>query len=289
MKATKYAQGNRPMQVSTPLPFDTLLLVGFRGSEHVSQPFQFQADLLAENGQRIPFDRLLGQRMTISVALGGGRVRHLSGLVSRFSQGARDNSFTAHRAEIVPQFWLLPRRAQSRIFQHKTVPEILKEVLRGLDVTYQIQGKFEPRDYCVQYRETDFAFASRLMEEEGIFYFFKHAEDGHVMVVANTPPSHPDLPGPGTLVYDEVEGGNRPDFRITAWEKVQELRAGKVTLWDHCFELPHQHLEADRPILESVPVGQVTHKLRPGVSSRLEIYDYPGGYAQRFDGIDKGG
>src|SRR5262249_5274577 len=124
MKSTRYAQANRPMQVSTPLPFDTLLLVGFRGNVHISQPFTFQAHLLAENWQRIPFAGLLGQKMTISVALGGGRVRPPSGLVSRFSQGARDNSFTASRAEIVPHFWLLTRRAQSRIFQHKTVPEI---------------------------------------------------------------------------------------------------------------------------------------------------------------------
>jgi type VI secretion system secreted protein VgrG len=277
------------MQVSTPLARDTLLLVGMRGHEHISRLFHFHLDLLAENGRDVPFERLLGEKVTVSLALGGGRARHFSGIVSRFTQGTRDNSFTAYQAELVPQFWLLTRKVQSRIFQHKTVPEILREVLKGLDVTFEIQGKFEPRDYCVQYRESDFHFASRLMEEEGIFYFFKHAESGHEMVVANTPQSHPDLPGPSTIVYDELLGGARPDFRICEWEKVQELRAGKVTLWDHCFELPHQRLEASRPIAGGVPVGTVTHELRVGNSERLEIFDYPGGYAQRFDGVDRGG
>jgi type VI secretion system secreted protein VgrG len=94
---------------------------------------------------------------------------------------------------MVPQFWLLTRRAQSRIFQQITVPDILRKVLEGLDVVYEIQGTFPKRDYCVQYRETDFNFASRLMEEEGIYYFFKHLDGGHKMVLANSPQSHPDL------------------------------------------------------------------------------------------------
>jgi type VI secretion system secreted protein VgrG len=127
------------------------------------------------------------------------------------------------------------------------------------------------------------------MEEEGIYYFFKHANGSHKMVLANTPQSHPAVPGYSTIVFEELEGGNREDQRIFAWEKVQELRSGKVTLWDHCFELPHRHLEADRTILDSVLVGDVTHKLKVGGSDKLELYEYPGEYAKRFDGIDKGG
>jgi type VI secretion system secreted protein VgrG len=191
--------------------------------------------------------------------------------------------------EIVPQFWLLSRKAQSRIFQRMNVPDILKKVLEGLDVSYEIQGTFHPRDYCVQYRETDFNFASRLMEEEGIYYFFKHSANGHTMVVANTPQSHPDVPGQSRVVFEEVEGGYRDDDRVHGWEKTQELRSGKHTLWDHCFELPHKHVEADKTILPNVQVGKVNHKLEVGGNARLEIYDYPGEYAQRFDGVDRGG
>src|SRR5207302_9200029 len=126
------------------------------------------------------------------LGLPGGKKRQFSGICNRISEGGRDQTFTRYRMEIVPQFWLLTRRIQSRIFQHISVPDILKKVLDGLDVAFEIQGTFAARDYCVQYRESDLAFASRLMEEEGICYFFKHSAGGHKMVVANTPDSHPD-------------------------------------------------------------------------------------------------
>src|SRR5262245_35122635 len=185
MQTTAPSQTSQPLQLTTPLGRDALLLVGFTGREGLSQLFHFQLDLLAENRRDIAFDQLLGQKATISLALGGGKSRHFNGIVSRFSQGARDATFTAYRMEVVPQLWLLTRRAQCRIFQHQTVPDILKRVLAGLDVRFDLQGTFHPRNYCVQYRETDFAFASRLMEEEGLFYFFKHAADGHQLVLAN--------------------------------------------------------------------------------------------------------
>lgn len=285
----EYTQENRPIAVTTRLGPDALLLVGFRGQEGISQLFHFQLDLLAENTTNVPFDRLLGERVTIEVALPKKQSRFISGICNRLSQGEQDFTFTAYRMEIVPQFWFLTRRAQSRIFQQMSVPDILKKVLEGLDVTYELQRTFQPRDYCVQYRETDFNFASRLMEEEGIFYFFKHTDKGHQMVVANTPQSHSDLPQGSTITYEEVEGGIRDDDRIFDWEKTQELRSGKYTLFDHSFELPHQHLETDQMIQESVQVGKVAHKLKLPANGPLELYDYPGEYAQRFDGVDPSG
>jgi type VI secretion system secreted protein VgrG len=283
-----YLQVNRPLAVSTPLGADALLLVGFTGREAISQPFVFHLDLLAPNGQAVAFDKLLGHRATVRLQMPGGQ-RFFSGICNRISQGARDRTFTTYRMEVVPQLWLLTRRARSRIFQQKSVPDILKEVLNGFDVEFCLQGTWHPRDYCVQYRETDFNFASRLMEEEGIFYFFKHAADGHKMVVANTAQAHPDLPGKSALIYEEVVGGNRPEDRIHGWEKFQELRAGKVTVWDHHFELAHKHLEASKAIQDSVACGTVTHKLRLEACNGLELYDWPGGYAHHFDGVDPGG
>jgi type VI secretion system secreted protein VgrG len=155
-----------------------------------------------------------------------------------------------------------------------------------LDVSFDIKGTFEKRDYCVQYRETDFNFASRLMEEEGIFYFFKHENGSHKMMVANTPSAHADL---GKFTYENMTGGTRPDDRIFDWQKTQEMRSGKYTLWDHTFELPHKHLETDKTIQESVTVGKVDHKLKVGGNDKLEIFDSPGEFAQRFDGVDRGG
>jgi type VI secretion system secreted protein VgrG len=275
--------------VHTPLGKDKLLLVGFTGREAISELFSFSLDMLAENKTEVAFEKLLGQMLTVKLGLPDEKERYFHGICCRIAQGERDNDFTRYRAEVVPHFWLLTKRSQSRIFQHVSVPEILKKVLEGIDVSFEIQGNFHPRDYCVQYRETDFDFAARLMEEEGIYYFFKHAADGHQMVVANTPQSHPDMPGGSEIIYEEIEGGTREEERIYAWTKQQELRSGKFTLWDHCFELPGKHLEAEDVIQESVAAGKVRHKLKVGGNDILEIYDYPGEYAQRFDGVDRSG
>src|SRR5262245_8383123 len=191
--------------------------------------------------------------------------------------------------EVVPQVWLLSRVVQSRIFQQISVPDILKKVLKGLKTRFDVKGKFEQRDYCVQYRESALAFASRLMEEEGSYYYFVHASGGATMVVANTPGSHADVPIAKKIIYDEARGGNSAEGRIIDWVKSQELRSGKLTLWDHCFELPNQHLDASLTVSSSVQVGKVAHKLNVGGNDNLEVYEFPGAYAQRFDGVDPGG
>ncbi|HTU20107.1 MAG TPA: type VI secretion system tip protein TssI/VgrG [Gemmataceae bacterium] len=290
-----YKQSQRLLRIATPVGPDALLLESFNGTEALSELFHLQLNLLAASSAEVPFEKLLGQPVTISVAMPGGATRYFNGIVSRFSQGPQlrgplgDVTFVRYRAEVVPALWMLARNFQSRIFQQMTVPDILKKVLAGLNVSWQIQGTFTPRDYCVQYRESDFAFASRLMEEEGIWYAFQHSEQGHTLVIANTPQSHPDVPGPTSLIYETVEGGYREEDRILAWEKTQEIRAGKETLWDHCFELPGKNLEAVKTIVESVQAGTIGHKLKGGGNDRLEIYEYPGGYAQRFDGVAPGG
>jgi type VI secretion system secreted protein VgrG len=292
----KYTQDSRFMAVTTPLGKDVLLLENFSGSEGISQLFQFKLGMFADAQSKITFDQILGQKVTVQLGVtGGGPPRYFSGIISRFSQGHRQQGLDQkatliyYEAELVPKFWLLTRNVQSRIFQHLSVPEILQKVLTGLEVSYEIQGTFSPRDYCVQYRESDFAFASRLMEEEGIYYFFKHTANGHQMVVANTPQSHPEVPGASSVEYDEIRGGVRQQERITSWFKSQEIRSGKETLWDHCFEMPDNNLQASQTILESVSAGTISHKLKTGGNDKLEVYDYPGRYAQRFDGINSGG
>jgi type VI secretion system secreted protein VgrG len=282
-----YAQAERPMEVATPLGEDALLLVGLSGVEAISRLFRFQLDLLAENGTAVPFDQLLGRGVSVKIRLSDGTYRDINGICSRLDQGARDETFTSYRMEVVPTLWFLTRRGQSRIFQRLSIPDILKEVLAGTGVEFRLKGTYHPRDYCVQYRETDFQFASRLMEEEGLYYFFRHTKGSHQMVVADTPEGHPDLSG--TKLFDEVRGGNRTEDRILTWKKTQELRPHKYTLWDHCFELPHQTLAAEDLILDSVQVGPVTHPMKLGRAEMLELFDYPGEYAQRFDGDDTTG
>ncbi|HEY0791990.1 MAG TPA: type VI secretion system tip protein TssI/VgrG [Chthoniobacterales bacterium] len=284
-----YTQAHRPLAVTTPLGKDLLLLTGLRGCEAVSQLFNFQLDLLAEAKSEVRFDRLLGQNVTVEMRLANGEKRYFNGLIKRFTQGARDEAFVHFRAELVPQFWLLTKKVRSRTFQHLSVPDILRQVLSGLDVAYEILGTYYPRDYCVQYRESDFSFVSRLLEEEGIYYFFKHGEASHQMVMTDAPIQHPTVPGQSTVIYEEVSGGARKELRITTWEKSQELRSGECTLRDHSFEIPGNHLETREKTMHTVAAGEVTHQLNVGGNDRLEIYDYPGGYAQRFDGVDRNG
>jgi len=283
-----FTQAGRPLSVTTPLGADKLLLVGLRAFEGISALFRFELDLLAENGTAVPFDALLGQRVTAALQTSSRESRYFSGFVARVSQGSRDQTFTTYSMEVVPQFWLLTRRRRSRIFQYLAVPDILRQVLAGMDVDYELQGTFEPREYCVQYRETDFEFASRLMEDEGIYYYFTHTAGGHRMLLANTPQSHKDC-RPANAIYEEITGGTRPEQRIYSWQKTQSLRSGECTLWDASFELPGKNLEAKRPIVENIQAGTVTHKFKVGGNDQMEVYDFPGGYANRFDGVTRGG
>ncbi len=290
-----YTQAGRPISITTPLGADALLLESFSGFEAISAPFRYKVELLSESASPIAFDGLLGKDVTINLELPDGTTRPINGIVVALAEGTQVTStqgvatFIRYRAEIAPKFWLLTRKAQSRTFQQKTVPQILQEVLTGLDVSDQTQGQYKPRDYCVQYRESDFDFASRLMEEEGIFYSFKHSTSGHQMVLSDSPQGYPSVPGATTAIFETVLGGSREEDRVTGWLKTQELRSGKYTLWDACFELPGQNLQASQPITETVQAGTVSHKLKVGGNDSFELYEYPGGYAQRFDGVAPGG
>ena len=286
-------QDGRFMAITTPLGKDVLLLDTFSGTESISHPFHFKLGMYADSGSKVKFEQVLGQKVTVTFV--GETKRYFNGIISRFSQGQRvkgldkASMLVRFEAEMVPQLWLLTKNVQSRIFQQKSVPDILKDVLKGQDVTYEIRGNFDPRDYCVQYRESDFDFASRVMEEEGIYYFFKHTESGHQLVLADTPQSHTAVPGPASIKYEEIHGAARQDERIMEWVKSQEIRTAKQTLRDHCFELPKDNLEAVQPITETVTAGTVDHKFKVGANASLENYDFPGRYAQRFDGVDPGG
>ena len=284
-----YLQQKRKVRVTTPLGENELLLNGFTGSEGISSLFGYRLEMIAENKTKVPFDAILGQKVTVHLQLPDESETHLNGLCARFSQAGRDATFTTYEAELVPEVWKLTRKAQSRIFQRLTIPEILKKVFKGYDVDWQLNEKYEPRDYCVQYRETDWNFGARLMEEEGIYFYFEHSDGSHKMVVSDNPLEHPELKGESKIIYEEVEGGTRDENRIWAWRKEQEMRPGKYVLWDHSFELPYKHLEAEALIHDSVPVGKETHKLKVAGVDQLEVYDYPGEYAQRFDGINSGG
>jgi type VI secretion system secreted protein VgrG len=290
---TQFSQKNRMLRMTTSLGEDTLLVTAFRSTEQLSHLFSCELDLVADNATTIDFNKVVRNQITLEIAIAGrdgfGESRFINGICARFSQGNRNEEFTSYYAEVVPKVWLLTRSFRSRIFQQKSVPDILKAVLEGYDCDFQLRVRYEPREYCVQYRETDFNFASRLMEEEGIYYFFVHGDGRHKMIIADTPRSHSEVPGLTTVDYDVVVGSSHRADQVYRWEKTQALRASKYTLRDHSFEQPTQNLEAKENILDSVQAGAVEHQLRHQANAPLEIYDFPGGYAARFDGVSPSG
>jgi type VI secretion system secreted protein VgrG len=288
-----YLEANRYLFLTTPLGADKLLLERFSGQEGLSQLYRFELDMLAENSITVDFDKLIGQKVSFGV-LGMDpqqpAPRSFSGIVIEFSQGGRDPELTAYHATIVPEIWKLTRKIRSRIFQHRTVIDVLQnEVFEDFAVSWAgIQGTYQPREYITQYQESDFAFACRLMEEEGIFYFFDFTQDGQ-LTVADTPQLHPDIPGKKELSFGIVPGGGIDEQRISEWGKEQSWGSGKYTVWDHTFELPHRHLDATQTVVDAVQVGKASHKLKLAGNEDLEILEQPGGYAWRFDGVDKSG
>ncbi len=299
--AEKFTQSNRPIAVSTPLGKDVLLLEEVAGTEEISGLFAFELAMMALADADVDFKKVVGQAVTVTLRAATDKLgdRYLNGIVRRFGQGERIagqdgfSQFVRYRAEVVPKVWLLTRNSQSRIFQQMKVPDILKKVFEGYDVSYQLQGEYQPRDFCTQYRESDFAFASRLMEEEGVYYFFKHTNGAHQMVLADTPQGHPDIAGGKDVNYQllgatsgqSVEDGER----VFDLLKSQEVRTGKETLWDYSFEIPTTDLRPTQAIVPQVSVGTVSHSLTAGGNTNLEAYDYPGRFAQRFDGVNPGG
>jgi type VI secretion system secreted protein VgrG len=278
-------QRDRLLSIATPLGEDFLLINRITATEGLSSLFLFEIELVHEETKagfkatNVEATSILGQAVTVSISQRDGTTRTLSGMVNRFTQANRDNRFSYYHATVVPHVWILTQSRQSRIFQQKNVPDILREVFTGFEVSYEVQGEFKPRNYCVQYRESDFNFASRLMEEEGIYYFFEHSGGKHKMIVANTPQSHPDCPSKSDISYF-LKVGQDEDFitSVTSWQTDYQLQTGKVTFWDYHFQLPTNRLDAVQPSLFTV-----------GDNQKLELYDFPGGYARKYDGIDRGG
>ena len=278
-------QENRQLKIATPLGDDFVVIKQMRAEEGTSKLFEIELDLVREETEEgieatfVDPHKILGKAVTISVAQRDGEKRYFCGIVNDFSQGNRDKRFSHYQATVVPYIWMLTQNRQSRIFQNKAIPEILKTVLEGFDVSYELQNTYEPRNYCVQYQESDFAFVSRLMEEEGIYYFFEHQNNTHKMIIADTPQSHTDCPGKAALEYHPhkfVEDSG-VGSAIRSWQLKNSWRTGKVALWDYNFQLPNNRLDAEQP-----------SRFLNGNKS-LEIYEYPAGYARKVDGISLSG
>jgi type VI secretion system secreted protein VgrG len=263
-----YTQQERPIQIVTPLGEDVLLLEGFEGVEAISQPFRFDLSLLSEQRQ-IDFDAAVGMQATVRLLRDDGEAaRYVNGHVISFKQGASVQNLYRYQATLVPWLWLLNYSGGSRIFnKRQTVPEIVTQIFTergfGQDFSLRLGGTYEPREYCVQYRETDFTFVSRLLEEEGICYFFEHTEDKHVLVLADQSSKFSPCPNQPRARYHTTADDHLDEDSIATWATEQQVRTGRYTTRDFNFEQPRFDLLAT---------------VSGGDRRRYEQYDYPGRY-----------
>lgn len=245
-----------------------LQVIRFEGEESLSRPFLFQLEVAMEEAEP-DFDALLGKAAMLTIE-GDQGTRYVCGIVSKFEQFSEPTRLTQYKVDLVPKLWLLGLRKKSRIFQQMAVPDIVKKVLidAGIpssDFHLKLKSSYSDREYCVQYRESDLAFIARLMEEEGIYYWFEHSQHKHVLVMGDAASIHTPIDSDPKLYFQSATG-QEPDIEhILKFRYAQAVRPGEVVLRDFDFKKPKLDLttqkSADR-------------------DTTLEIYDYPGEYTQ---------
>jgi type VI secretion system secreted protein VgrG len=266
----QFSQAERLIRLDTTAGTDVLLLESFSGTEYVSQPFEIEIQTLTINRSFKP-ESLLGQPGLVTIELPEAGKRYIHGRFRSVVQMEQANDgFIRYRCYLVPWIWFLSLTTDCRIFQGKTVPEIIQQVFNDAgytDFEPRLQGSYPKRDYCVQYRESDLNFVSRLMEQEGIFYFFEHTDSKHTLVFADNASAVQPCP-----VQDKVRcassiprlwSGEREQDVITATAYRRQVHTTKVSRRDYNFELPTNNLN-----------GEVGDKIPKGG----EAYDYPGLY-----------
>ncbi|MFN8654567.1 MAG: type VI secretion system tip protein TssI/VgrG [Gemmatimonadales bacterium] len=273
-------QDKRLLTVKTDAGTDVLLLEQFTGSEAVSRPFEYHLALLAEleskNHEKVKCKDLLGTSVTVTIEGVGGVKRHFNGVVQRIAQGERDRQFVHYRMQVVPKIRTLQLTQQSRIFSNMTVNDVLNEVLskHGIDYDLDLTGTYTVRDYCTQYRETDFAFISRLMEEEGIYYYFNHSAGGHTMVLSDNANGYAAATASAKVIFGPQKLTLK-DPLIAHWQTRYQMLPGKWTVRDYDFQQPKNKLEGSAPAVSPAQLASAT-----------EMYDWHG-YANMFNEPDK--
>src|SRR5262245_13992838 len=254
---------------------DTLLATRFEAEESISKLFRYRLDLLSPRDDIKP-EESLGESVTVNLRRPEGKTRPFNGIVVRFAAGPKwIHNYRHYDAELVPQLWFLTRTTDCRIFEKKTVKQIIEEIFGDMGVTdYDtsgIKGNHPEREYCVQYRETDFNFVSRLLEEEGIYYFFKHEKGKHTLVLADSNSAFLDCKD------KQVKFSSNPEAlsKVTRWRNGYNYHSGKWTQRDYNFERPTDDLKTNKNTVINLPQNQ-----------KFELFDYPGLYMNKGDGND---
>jgi len=285
-----YQQDERFIGIATQLEKDSLLLKSCTIIEQLGRPFVMKADLLSED-PAIDFQKVIGQGVTIRWRMpdtgSGEKQRLFSGYVSAFLQRPRAEGFYCYEATIVPWLWFLSRTSDCRIFhgamnsppEEMTVPGIIKQVFKDHgfdDFTPALTGTYRTLDHCVQYRETDFNFVSRLMEQEGIYYFFEHAEEGgavkHKLKLVDAMSAHADYPDFGTVRY-RASGSEADDTgNVLSWARTKQVQPGTFKVNDFDFKRPTTNMLGGGTMARQHP------------NSEFEVYDWAANFADEDQG-----
>ncbi len=278
-------QKHRIFAVNTPLGEDVLVFHRMTATEQLGRLFAFELEMLSERAD-LDLAELLGKNVTVRMELPearGGGTRYFNGFVTRFSSLGilRQQSYNVYRATLSPWLWFLTRTSDCRIFQNKKVPEIIEAIFQEhgfTDFKKSLSGNYRKWEYCVQYRETDFDFVSRLMEQEGIYYYFTHSNGKHLLVLADGLGSHDPFPSYDKIPFyppDIME--NRERDHIYEWIAEKQVQPGAYASNDFDFIAPSKNLRsvaATRPA--ATPNGHAMDD--------FELYDYPGEYSEIGDG-----
>ena len=270
---------NRTFIAHSPLG-EQLLFRSLEGHEQISRLFEYRVRLLSDNPS-ISANQLLGKDLSIEIdlttQLHGGDQRFLSGQITQFTYAGRDGDFYSYLATLSPWLWHATRRSDFRIFQNQTVPDVIKQVLGpyGFTIDDRLVNSYRTWVYLVQYGESDFNFVSRMLEEEGAYFYFKHKQGSHTLVLSDDIGSHqPLVNGQASIPYypnDRAAQVRDEDF-IDHWSFAEDIASGRFAADDYDFEKPRAPLDTQL----ALPAGHA--------QDDREIYEWPGGYIEMGDG-----
>ena len=266
------SQKFRNARIDTKLASDKLLLRGMNGVDELSSMFQYDVEALSEDFN-IDLEDLLSSEVCIAVEMEGLDTRYFHGIIASVSQDSAVGELARYRLTIRPWTWLLSNTVDCKVFQKQSVPEIVASVFRDnnfSDFKQSLTGTYQKREYCVQYCESDLDFVNRLLESEGIYYYFEHTDKKHTLVLADAVGAHSSIGDP--IPYSEDSGAAKNFNHISDWNIARRVRPGKVVLTDFDFEKPKTELKSD------------AHLDRKYNQSKFEYYDFPGGFTIAANG-----
>jgi type VI secretion system secreted protein VgrG len=234
------SQTDRILNFTSTLGDDVLLPESIAGYEGISELFYYQVELVADVNKTIDPKSIVGTKVTVGIlADDSGTRRYINGIVASFEFCGGDDEYNVYRAYIVPKLWLLTLNKNTRVFQDMTVVDIIQQVLSTYSISpgNDTSNTYPKLEYCTQYRESDFAFISRLMEQHGILYYFKHTEDDHTFTLQDVSPKLSDCPIQNSFRYapEGAESEGFYDFVITSLTSKNTMVTGKYTAWDYGF------------------------------------------------------